>query len=177
MLIARILNTFKARGAIRYSPELGFQVLERGEWKELKLELERVEAKGHAAISATHPSTLELTKEPYVSSRGDCIVGVEANKACTELSEKLKQHLLAGGRIKVVFQANGVKDELLAQGSPQLSLSSTTSIVIRKSKHVDERTLAIESNKAAAQLKRELIAKLKEGVKLVVQFYAISAPR
>jgi len=54
-----------------------------------------------------------------------------------------------------------VKDEVLAKGSKDLILSDKEDIVIRKSDFIDDRTLAINANKAACDLKKELIREFK----------------
>jgi hypothetical protein len=54
---------------------------------------EEVIANGHENIEATHPTTLEITKERYLSRRGDCIIAVAADKSLTDLSEEFKESL------------------------------------------------------------------------------------
>ena len=40
---------------------------------------EYIEAKGHPNISAKNKKTFEITKENWLTERGDCIVAVGAN--------------------------------------------------------------------------------------------------
>ncbi|MGA7043503.1 MAG: DUF371 domain-containing protein, partial [Nitrososphaeraceae archaeon] len=40
---------------------------------------------GHANIRSVHPRTIEITKDPNLTLRGDCIVGISANKSCSDL--------------------------------------------------------------------------------------------
>ena len=49
--------------------------------------------RGHPLISAVHKSTLMFTKEEQITSNGDCVIGVRANKACSELNSKVKQSI------------------------------------------------------------------------------------
>ncbi|HIP75502.1 MAG TPA: DUF371 domain-containing protein, partial [Thermococcus paralvinellae] len=35
---------------------------------------------GHENIKATHKSTLEITKEDFLTPRGDCIICIKADK-------------------------------------------------------------------------------------------------
>ena len=44
---------------------------------------------GHANIRSVHPRTIEITKDPNLTLRGDCIVGIGANKSCSDLSQIL----------------------------------------------------------------------------------------
>jgi hypothetical protein len=73
----------------------------------------------------------------------------------------MKNALKVGKEIKITIEAEGIKDEVVAYGSPALKLSSKKSMVVRKSSFIDSRTLAILANKAARDLKRELVEKLK----------------
>ena len=48
---------------------------------------------GHPNIRAMHEKTIELTKAKDITLRGDCIIGVNANKACIDLSNTIKNKL------------------------------------------------------------------------------------
>ena len=75
------------------------------------------------------------------------------------------------GASLIALQNKGVTSaELEAFGDSRLSFESDFSMVIRKSDYVDGRTLAIKANKAAKDIKRELIEKLKNpGQRAVVE--------
>jgi hypothetical protein len=67
------------------------------------------------------------------------------------------------------------EEVVYAKGHPSLTLSHPGDIVIRKSKFICERTLAICATKAAKDFSREFIQKLRrEGAKLFVQIEAFS---
>ena len=53
-------------------------------------------------------------------------------------------------------------------GHPKLSIEDNTSIVIRKSGYIDDRTVAIYSNKASRDISRRLVNSLIEGDDLLV---------
>ncbi|MBU5687864.1 MAG: DUF371 domain-containing protein [Candidatus Aenigmarchaeota archaeon] len=132
--------------------------------------LEEIIAYGHPLVLAKHKSTIEITKEVFLTKKGDCIIAVNASKSCFDLNEKTKRILKEGKKIKFVFEANGIKDELIAFGDKNLLLESTVSFVIRKSDFIDERTIAVKANKAAFELKRELIKELKNpNTKLIIR--------
>ena len=125
---------------------------------------------GHENVKATHRSTLEITKEDYLTPRGDCIICIKASKALRDLDEKIKEALKSGKKVKIRIIVDGIVDELEAFGDSRLSFESDFSMVIRKSDYVDGRTLAIKANKAAKDIKRELIEKLKNpGQRAVVE--------
>jgi len=76
----------------------------------------------------------------------------------------------------VIIEANGVKDIVRAHGSSRLTFISPTDIVIRKSNYVCGRTVAIGADKAACDLSRKLIEKLKAAnqkvkITLIAQSY------
>lgn len=129
---------------------------------------EVVICRGHPNVMATHNTTIEITKEPELTPAGDCIVGVGADKGMLELPEKFKAALRAGNGVQVTLECGGVTDTVNAKGSLELTLDHPTDMVIRKSEYVCGRTLAIGADKAAVDLKRELIEKLKEGLELRV---------
>jgi len=52
--------------------------------------VEVVYAYGHGKIRATHPNTLEITKEGELTERGDCIIAVNSSKGALELDAKFK---------------------------------------------------------------------------------------
>ncbi|MCB1032493.1 MAG: DUF371 domain-containing protein, partial [Acidobacteria bacterium] len=61
----------------------------------------RFRARGHANLRATHHKTLEITRDPEISLRGTCIVGVAATfdpRSVARLRGPLRLTLEAGGR-------------------------------------------------------------------------------
>lgn len=117
--------------------------------------------KGHENVKATHKSTLEITKENFLTPRGDCIICISANKALRDLSKDIKDALKQGKRIRIIIRVEELVDEIIAWGDPRLILDSDVSIVIRKSRYIDGRTLAIRANKAAKDIDRRIIERLK----------------
>jgi len=119
-------------------------------------------AYGHENIQATHESTLEITKEAKLSKRGDCIIAVSANKAVADLSLKFKENLRKeNAKMTMLIEAGEVVEVVNAFGSPRLILTHPTDIVVRKSGYVCSRTLAIQADKAACDLSRKLVEKLR----------------
>ncbi len=119
-------------------------------------------AYGHENIRATHKSTLEFTKEPHLTRTGDCIVAVAADKALADLSVEFKRTLRKpNAKLTILIEAAEVTEKVEAQGSPQLALSHPSDMVIRKSNYLSNRTLAVSANKAAGDLSRELVEKLR----------------
>lgn len=121
-----------------------------------------IHGKGHPNILSTHKTTIEFTKEEELTKNGDCIVAVSCDKSCRGLSEDFKKELKPGKKIKITIKVGDLKEEIIVYGSKSLILSDKKDIVIRKSDFIDSRTLAIKANKAAIDLDRKLVEKLKD---------------
>lgn len=115
---------------------------------------------GHPDISATNDTIIEITKEERPLN--DSIITIKANKSCKDLDELFKDYLKFGKKIKITISVDEIQDTIKAFGSPALVLTNKKNIVITKSDFIDGRTLAILADKAAHDLKRELISKLKK---------------
>ena len=118
---------------------------------------------GHENIQATHKSTLEFTKDVHLSRKGDCIIAVAADKALADLSPEFKAALRKpNAKLLIQIEAGGASAQIHACGAEQLSLAHSTDAVVRKSDHVCSRTLAVRADKAAVDLPRGLVEKLKD---------------
>lgn len=123
---------------------------------------EVIMAYGHKNIQATHKSTLEITKEKWLSKRGDCIIATSADKGLTQLGEKFREGLRKENvELTILIEVQGVSDIVKAYGSPLLFFTHPTDMVVRKSSYICGRTLAINADKAARDLSRELVARLR----------------
>jgi hypothetical protein len=139
----------------------------------LKILKDEVFANGHKNISATHLTTLEITKEIHLSRRGDCIIAVAADKSLNDLSEEFKESLRKpGAKLTLTIEANGITAQIDAYGSPKLTLTHPSDMVVRKSSYIDDRTLAVNADKAAADLPRKLVEELrnsKQKVRIILR--------
>ncbi|MBC7131235.1 DUF371 domain-containing protein [Candidatus Bathyarchaeota archaeon] len=124
--------------------------------------VEVIQAYGHKNVQATHRSTFEITKETHLSKRGDCIIAVSADKGLGELNERFKTLMRREDAVlMILIEAGGLSDTVQAYGSPFLSFTHATDIVVRKSRYICGRTLAIRADKAACDLSRSLVEHLK----------------
>jgi hypothetical protein len=124
---------------------------------------EIINALGHENIQAIHTTTLMFTKEKHLSQTGDCIAAVVADKSVTDLSPEFKQKLKnPNAKLTILMEADGLKQKIIASGSPNLILSHSTDMVVRRSGYICSRTLAIHADKASSDLPREFIEKLKD---------------
>ncbi|MCK4424761.1 DUF371 domain-containing protein, partial [Candidatus Bathyarchaeota archaeon] len=119
-------------------------------------------AYGHKNIQAAHVSTLEITKEAQLSKKGNCIVAVSADKAVADLSPEFTENLRKENvRMTMLIEAGEVAEVVNAFGSQRLILEHPTDVVLRKSSYICSRTLAIRADKAACDLSRKLVKKLR----------------
>lgn len=130
--------------------------------------IEEIVAFGHPLIKATHRSTFEVTKESLLTERGDCIIAVRANKAAKDLNENFKNAAKKiEATITIIIEVDDEKEVVKAYGSPCLSFTHPTDIVVRRSGYICGRTIAIRADKAACDLSRSLVDKLRRYEKQV----------
>ena len=123
---------------------------------------EQILAFGHANVLAIHPTTLMITKEKELSKQGDCIIAVGANKAAADLSPEFKQKLRdPNSKLTLLIEVDGLTEQVTAYGSPRLDLCSRVDMVVRKSDFVSDRTLAVKADRAALDLPRAFVDKLR----------------
>jgi uncharacterized protein len=117
---------------------------------------------GHGNIQSFHTRTIEITKNPNLTLRGDCIIGVSANKSCWDLSDKLKHSLKDDNSSIIIDVIVGNMSFIInGLGNSRLLLLSRHDIVIRKSSFICERTMAIQCDKASSDIPREMIRSLQ----------------
>ena len=122
---------------------------------------ETIGFQGHRNILGLHRNTIEVTKDNEISRRADCIIGVMATKACSDLSDPLKQYIQSGGHL--CFEII-VGEEIFAfqgKGSNTLNLINDRELVLRRSNFSSERTGAIGCSAAAIDIPRSFIGKLQ----------------
>ncbi len=121
-----------------------------------------IKFRGHPNISAKHKTTLQITKDEHITKRADCVIGVMASHAVKDLPEWLKIYLRSGGELILEIVVTGEVFRVSGRGSPELKLSHSTDIVVRKSSYVDSRTLMINADKSAADIPHRLVNRLRK---------------
>ncbi|MBT8172971.1 MAG: DUF371 domain-containing protein [Nitrosopumilus sp.] len=122
-----------------------------------------IEFSGHENIRSNHQKTIEITKESHLTPQGDCIIGVNATCSCADLPLELKTQL-KDPDLKIKFSIRVADKEFVLEGKghPELILSHTEDIVIRKSDFICPRTLAIKCDKASDLLPRDMVTLLQD---------------
>ncbi len=125
--------------------------------------VEKVKARGHPNVTARHRSTLEVTVDPELTPKGDCIVAVASNKGAASLSKRFKEAAKSGDAIiKLIIKAGGLREEVTGRGSVKLTFTHPKDMVARKSNYCCGRTVMIMADKAASDLDRKLVEQLKK---------------
>jgi len=124
---------------------------------------EVIHARGHENIRATHKTTFEITREKALTERGDCVVAVDAMKGAVGLRSGFKEAAKKeGAQVTITIEAGELKEVVNAKGSPRLLFLHPTDLVVRKSDYVCGRTIAIGADKAAIDISRKIIEKLRD---------------
>ena len=117
---------------------------------------------GHPSVLSTHPTTIEITKQPYLSARGNCIVGVSSSKGLSDLPIDLKRLLTSpNGMGYVTLTTDEFTFAIEGRGAPGLTFAHPTDLVIRKSQFISDRTLMINADKSASDLPRGMVRELQ----------------
>jgi len=118
---------------------------------------------GHKLIKATHPTTLEITKEKELTERGDCIVAVSSSKGALDLDEKFKEVAKKPEtKITLVLKVNRFVEVISGFGSPNLTFTHPTDLVVRKSSYTCPRTIMVKADKAAVNLSRKFVSEIRK---------------
>ena len=126
--------------------------------------LDSISAAGHSLIQCTHSTTIELTKDDYLTKKGTCILGIKASKACYDLTPELKSKIIVAEKIYVVIKVGDFVDHFYGYGSKKLTLLSTKDLVFRKSDYICDRTILIRCSKSSRDLNRNLIKNLTNSI-------------
>ncbi|MFA5348061.1 MAG: DUF371 domain-containing protein [Methanoregula sp.] len=133
-----------------------------------------VYCRGHPLVLGSHPTTFEVTREDYLTKKGNCIIGIAADKGCSELSSAFR-HVIAhdDAILYTRLSSGGITIEVKSRGSSLMTLDHPTDIVWRHSSYVCGRTIGIMTDHVAATLPRPLIINLMEGKEMIVFLTAI----
>lgn len=120
---------------------------------------------GHPNIRSTHRTTTEITTEPHLSVRGDCIVGVTADSGCASLPDTIKKGLRnPDSSVRISIMVGDARFDITGRGDARLTLTHPHDIVIRKSTFVCSRTLAVCCDMASADMPRSMVRDLQKGM-------------
>jgi hypothetical protein len=133
---------------------------------------EVVHARGHEHVSAAHTSTFEVTSDDWLTPAGDCILAVDADRVPADFDDAFVEACRdPAATITATFTATDddgttVTETVTGRGHPELSFENERSHVGRTSDFVDDRTVCVGADAAAADLDRDLIDALAAGADL-----------
>lgn len=128
---------------------------------------QRVRAVGHEHVSATHPSTFEVTADDHLTPAGDCILAIGADRAPADFAPAFVERCRnRDAVIEARFHVGTRSATVTGRGHPALTFESQRGLVGRTSDHVDDRTVMVGADAAAADLPRPLVAALADGAAL-----------
>jgi len=134
---------------------------------------EIIRCRGHPLVSARHPTTFEITTDRDLTEKGDCIIGIRADKGASGLSGEFRQILCHDDAVLVtILLCGGFSVKVLAKGSSELTLDHPSDLVWRKSGYICGRTVGIRSDTAAADLPEGIIRSLRDGNEMIVTMNA-----
>ena len=133
---------------------------------------EVVSATGHEHVSAEHTSTFEVTSDEWLTPAGDCILAVGADRvpadfddafvaACRDRDATIRATLTA-----TADDGETVTQTVTGRGDPDLSFENERSHVGRTSEYVDDRTVLVGADAAAADVDPALVDALAAGADL-----------
>jgi hypothetical protein len=126
-----------------------------------------IKARGNPNITAKHRTTFMLTTDRWIGPRGDCVVGIEAERSAADLDPDLKLALRSGNDVLITLSAGGIREKISAKGHPSLPLNHPRDLVVRKSDFICGRTIAISADKAAADFSRKFVEVLSKSSTII----------
>ena len=130
---------------------------------------ETVQAVGHDNVTARHTSTFEVTTDDFLTPAGDCILGINADRAPADFTpEFVDACTRPGATLTATVTADGFSETVTGRGHPDLTFDSSRSLVARTSDYVDDRTVMIGADHAAEDFDRDLVGALADGAALTI---------
>jgi uncharacterized protein len=124
---------------------------------------------GHPNITSKHRTTFEFTKDENIGITADCIIGVKSPVSMDNIPQEICKSIKEDNKlITLKLETENAVDEIKGYGHHELTLNHPTDMVIRKSEFKCGRTLMINADKAAKDLKTELIEDLKDSKQLKI---------
>lgn len=125
-------------------------------------------AYGHSNISSEHQTTLMITRDDYLTPRGNCIISIKSDKGLSDFEPEMKKAARnKDAKISLTFSIDDINFTINGRGHPKLTYQHSSDIVARKSNYICDKTLMIKADKAAIDIPQEVVNSLKCGKKLI----------
>lgn len=117
---------------------------------------------GHENILSLHDKTLEFTKDTYLTKKGDCILGINADFDYNKLMDFIN-NFSEGHEMTCFIKCDNLEDEFKFYLNKDFC--SENEIVFRRSEFKSDRTLGTRCTKCACDIDRSIVEKLiKDGL-------------
>ena len=132
-------------------------------------EREVVHARGHENVTAGHSSTFEVTSDDWLTPAGDCILAVEADRVPADFDDAFveacrdPEATIIATLTVTTDEGDTYAETVEGRGHPDLVFENERSHVGRTSDYVDDRTILVGADAAAADFDRELVDALAAG--------------
>ena len=134
-------------------------------------------AHGHPNIRATHEKTIEVTKETHLTTQGDCIVAVGADRGLIDFGEKMREAARdSASIISLTLKIRDMAFTTVGRGDPALTWDHPTDMVARMSGYTCSRTLMVHADKATIHMPRSLVQLLKTPDTIVKVTVSVETP-
>lgn len=120
-------------------------------------------ARGHPNVSAAHKTTFELTKDDFLTEKGDCIVGIDSDFDVDEL----RAFAAVNRRVRIILRADGMEEVVHALVNP--SFADDREFVVRMGNFASPRTFAVRADRSSMMFDRRFVRALKDGAVLEVE--------
>lgn len=112
---------------------------------------------GHENTLSLHRNSIEFTKEDYLTKKGDCILGINADFDIARVKEFVKEFHLH--KVNVTISVPGVSDSFETVINSDFD---SEEMVIRKTDFLCGRTFGIKSTKASIDIDRKIVEYLTD---------------
>ena len=135
---------------------------------------EVIRAHGHEHVQSTHESTFEFTSDDWLTPAGDCILAIEADRTPADFSDEFVEAAQShDAEITATLSTADHSHTITGRGHPDLTFAGDRSAVGRTSDYVDDRTIMVGADGAAADVDRELVDALADGATLTVELRVV----
>lgn len=119
-------------------------------------------ARGHFNVKSTHRTTFMTTRKEELSTRGDCIIVVDAEMGLRDMPNEVKRLArMEDTRITFRLTVDDMVFEARGYGHPGLEYTNPVDMVARRSSYTCGRTLMIGSDKTSIEVPQEIVESLR----------------
>ena len=136
---------------------------------------ETIHARGHEHVQSAHASTFEVTSDDWLTPAGDCILAIEADRTPADFADAFVAAAQShDAHITATLSTDGHSHTITGRGHPDLTFAGDRSAVGRTSDYVDDRTIMVGADGAAADIDRDLVDALAGGAELTLELRVVA---